>query len=155
MLLLCCSVVSNSDVCTCMHLSCAFVQAELSPSLQALPKGRKSSWMNGVTSKARNHSPGSETEKETQTEVSELKEVSGSQRNIQTKTPEKNELLPDQWSSRLVDCDWVADSVPKMAMRSLHHTTPTGSLKQDLFFRPHRDTLKNSLSSLYLNPAQG
>lgn len=123
MLLLCCSVVSNSDVCPCMHLSCAFVQAELSPGLQALPKGRKSSWMNGVTSKARNHSPGSETEKETQTEVSELKEVSGSQRNIQTKTPEKNELLPDQWSSRLVDCDWVTETLCRR-WRCGHCTTP-------------------------------
>lgn len=61
--------------------------------------------MNGVTGQARNHSPGSETEEEAQTEVSELKEVSGSQRNIQTKTPEKNELLPDHWSHRPSDCD--------------------------------------------------
>lgn len=42
-----------------------------------------------------------------------------------------------------------------MAMRSLRHTKPTGSLKQDLFFRPRGDPLKDSLPSLYLNPAQG
>lgn len=40
-------------------------------------------------------------------------------------------------------------------MRSLRHTKPTGSLKQDLFFRPHGDLLKSFLPSLYLNPAQG
>lgn len=92
------------------------MQAELSPGLQALPRGRRSSWTDSVTGSAQNHSPGSETEKEAQaegfselkeaqTEVSELKEVSGSQRNIQTKTPEKNELLPDHWSRRPADCD--------------------------------------------------
>lgn len=148
----------------CMHLSInvyvcvfdwAFVQAELSPGLQALPWGRRSSWTDGVTGSAQNHSPGSETEKEAQTEVSELKEVSGSQRNIQTKTPEKNELLPDHWSRRPADCDGLTGSESKMAMRSLRHTEPTGSLKQDLFFRAHGDPLKNSLPSLYLNPAQG
>lgn len=45
--------------------------------------------MDGVTGSAQNHSPGSGTETEAQAEVSELKGVSGSQRNIQTKTPEK------------------------------------------------------------------
>ena len=36
--------------------------------------------MDGVTGSAQNHSPGSETETEAQTEVSELEEVSGSRR---------------------------------------------------------------------------
>lgn len=70
-------------------LDCPFVQAELSPGLQILPGGRRSSWTDDVTSSAQNHSPGSETEKKEQTEVSEFKEVSGSQRNTTDKDTKK------------------------------------------------------------------
>lgn len=71
------------------------------------------------------------------------------------KNTRKNELLPDHRSHRAADCDWLTDSELKMAMRSLRHTKPAGSLQQDLFFWPHGDPMKNSLPSLYLNLAQG
>lgn len=59
MLLLCCQVALNSDMCVRVRVCAwmcvfhlAFAQAELSPGLQALPRGRKSSWANDVTSSA-------------------------------------------------------------------------------------------------------
>lgn len=113
MLLLLHQEVSNFSGCmcasVCVHGLC--VQRWLCASrtiagpTDLLPGGRRSSWTDGVTGSAQNHSPGSGTETEAQAEVSELKGASGSQRNIQTKTPEKNELLPDHWSCRAADCD--------------------------------------------------
>lgn len=107
----------------------------------------------GVTSSAQNHSPGSETETEAETEVSELKGLSARQRNTQTKTPERmNSCLTTGAADQQTVTDWQTEL--KMAMRSLRHTKPTGSLKQDLFFRPHGETVKNSLPSLYVKPSQ-
>lgn len=87
--------------------------------------------------------------------VSELKELFGRQKNIQRKSPEKDELLPEHWSCRAPDCDWLTDSEPKMAMWSLRHAKPTGSLKQGLFFWTHGDQMRNSLPSPYLNSTWG
>lgn len=120
MLLLCSQVVWQSVfkicvyrcICSCMSayalvFYCAFVQAALSPDLQTLAEGRKSSWTDGVTSSKQNHRPGSETEKQKHTKVSELKEVSGSQTNIQTKTQERmNSCLTIGAADQQTVTDW-------------------------------------------------
>lgn len=115
-------------VCSCMSacasvFDCAFVQAALSLGLQILPGGRMSSWTDGVTSSEQNHSPGSETEKEAQTEVSELNEVSGSQRNTQTKTRERmNSCLTTGATDQQTVTDWQTLS---WGWRCGHCATPS------------------------------
>lgn len=46
------------------------------------------------------------------------------------------------FASRPADCDGLTDSKPKMAMRSLRHTEPTGSSRQDLLFQGPRGEIK-------------
>ncbi|KAI4821767.1 hypothetical protein KUCAC02_007350, partial [Chaenocephalus aceratus] len=102
---------------SCKMAPAAFTlkEHELSRGLQASPRGSRRSWTEGVTSSAQNHSPGSETEEEAQTEVSESEEVFGRQGIIQTKTPEENELLPAHWSRG--PADWgPSEELPAMPL---------------------------------------
>lgn len=134
---LCCQADSDSDVCNCMHLSiwaaCLCASRTITGLAGLYLEGRRSSWTDGVTSSAQNHSPGSATEGETQTEVSELKGVSGSRRNIQTKTPEK-EWTPawplELQTSRLwlTDRLWVEDGDAVTAPHQANWLAQTGSV---------------------------
>ncbi|CAJ1076161.1 hypothetical protein KUCAC02_007350%2C partial, partial [Xyrichtys novacula] len=72
-----CSLLS-SDLNISLSCTGEIQTKELSVGSQAVPRGRRSSWTDGVTSSAQNHRPGSNTETEAQTEVSDFKDMSGS-----------------------------------------------------------------------------
>lgn len=153
MLCLCCrDIVSDFKnlLCVCVYTcNYAFVQAELSLGLQALPVGRRSRLNDGVTSSAQNHSPGSETETRQRLRFQSWKDCLAIRKTFRQRHQKRmNSCLTTGAADQQTVTDWQTE--PKMAMRSLRHTKPTGSLKQDLFFRPHGETVKSSLPSLYL-----
>lgn len=126
----------------CMHWGRAFIEVELSVSFQALPRGKRTSWMR------QNHDL---DQKQRKGSGSGWKTYLAAKEAFQTQKPEKNELPPDHWRSWPADCDWVTDFVLKMATQSLRHTEPTGSLKHDLVFQTHGDLLKSLKLPLHLN----
>lgn len=160
MLLLSCQVVSNPDVC--MHLSinvfhCAFVQAELSPGLQALPRGRRSSWTDGWCDRFSAESQPwiGNRERGTDWGFRVGGSVWQSEKTFRQRHQKRmNSCLTTGAADQQTVTDWQTLS---RRWRCGHCATPSQLARWNriCFSDPVGTLLKNSLPSLYLNPAQG